>query len=59
MRRAARPEPRYDVIDRRGVVNGQLVLEPNERLVGFGARSVYVVERDADDIERIRRHPWP
>lgn len=56
---AAVPEPRYDVIDRRGVVNGQLVLRPNERLAGFGARAVYIVERDVDDIERIRRHPWP
>lgn len=56
---AAVPEPRYDVIDRRGVVTGQLVLRPNERLAGFGARSAYIVERDVDDIERIRRHPWP
>lgn len=58
LRGAAVPEPRYDVIDRRGVLNGQLVLRPNERIAGFGARSVYIVERDVDDIERIRRHPW-
>ncbi|HLA89562.1 MAG TPA: hypothetical protein VJL28_03900 [Gemmatimonadaceae bacterium] len=49
----------YDVVDRAGKLLGQIVLAKGERIVGFGARSVYVVWKDEDDIERLRRHPWP
>jgi hypothetical protein len=49
----------YDLIDRRGTVTGRLELEVNQRIVGFGARSVYVVEKDADDVEWVQRRPWP
>ena len=34
-------------------------LAANEDIVGFGARTVYVAFKDADDIQRLRRHPWP
>ena len=53
------PNKRYDVVNRRGELVGQIVMPSGERIVGFGAKSVYVVVRDADDVERIRRHPWP
>ena len=56
---ADEPEPRYDVIDRSGTRRAQLVLRANEHVLGFGQRSVYVVETDADGIQRLRRHPWP
>jgi hypothetical protein len=49
----------YDWIDRSGRRSGQLVVSANERIVGFGRRSVYVVAKDDDDVEWLRRHPWP
>jgi hypothetical protein len=53
------PDWRYDVVDRRGQLVGVLMMAKGERIVGFGEKSVYVVTKDDDDIERIRRHPWP
>ena len=55
---ADRPETRYDVVSRRGTLDGQLVLTSNERIVGFGGSSVYVAVSDDDGIQRIRRHAW-
>jgi hypothetical protein len=56
---ASERDTHYDVIDRTGVRRSQLVLRPNEHIVGFGATSVYVIETDDDGIQRLRRHPWP
>lgn len=56
---ADQPETRYDMVDRRGALRGQLVLPPNQQLHGFGAQSVYVVTTDDDGIQRLTRHPWP
>ena len=46
----------YDVIDRTGARRAQLLLRPNEHILGFGATSVYVIETDRDGIQRLRRH---
>ncbi len=54
---ATHPEPRYDVVDRRGELAGQIHLAAGERIVTVSARYVYVVWRDKDDVERLRRHP--
>jgi hypothetical protein len=51
-------DTRYDVVDRHGVLLGQLVMAPNQRLLGFGARSVYVITIDDDGIQRLSRHAW-
>ena len=56
---ADNPETRYDVVNRRGVLDAQLVLAANERIVGFGPSSVYLAVTDDDGIQRLRRHPWP
>ena len=56
---ADNPETRYDVVNRRGALDAQLVLAANERIVGFGTASVYVSVTDDDGIQRLRRHPWP
>lgn len=56
---ADQPETRYDVIDRRGALQGQLVLPPDQHILGFGAQSVYVITTDDDGIQRLARHPWP
>lgn len=52
-------ETRYDVVNRRGALDGQLVLPSNERVVGFGRSAVYIAVTDNDGIQRIRRHQWP
>jgi hypothetical protein len=56
---AEHPETRYDLVNRRGTLDGQLVMPPNERIVSFGTASVYVAVTDDDGIQRVRRHPWP
>ena len=53
----AEPGTRYDVIDRAGNRRIQLTLPANEQILGFGARSIYVVVTDDDGIQRLRRHP--
>jgi hypothetical protein len=52
------PDPRYDIIDRRGKLFGTLSLAKGERIVTVSKKSVYVTWKDADDITRLRRHPW-
>jgi hypothetical protein len=53
------PANSYDIIDRRGVVVGVISLPVNQRIVGFGSRSVYTAVIDDLDVERLQRHPWP
>jgi hypothetical protein len=53
------PGVAYYVVDRRGRLLGVIEMKNNERIVSAGARSLYVVESDADDLQYIRRHPWP
>lgn len=50
---------RYDFVDRAGRRSGQLEMPETDRIAGFGRRSVYIAWKDADDVERLRRHPWP
>jgi hypothetical protein len=56
---ADEPATQYDIIDRRGVRTERMALRWNQRIVGFGAASVYVAVVDGDGIERLERHPWP
>lgn len=53
------PSTRYLVVNKRGAIDGQITLKPNEDLVGSGARSLYVAVKDADELLTLRRHPWP
>lgn len=55
---ASAKDRRYDIVNRRGVLVGTLVMPLNEQLVGFGVRSVYVSTTDGDGIQRLRRHAW-
>ena len=49
--------PTYDLIGPRGTVTGRVVLPQRTRLLGFGNNgAVYLVRRDADDLEYIQRH---
>ena len=49
----------YDIVDRSGVLAATLSAAANEKIVGFGIRSVYTVTVDANDVQRLQRHPWP
>lgn len=52
------PATRYDVVNRGGVVERQLVMPATESILSFGAHSVYVIVT-SDSNQVIRRHPWP
>ncbi|HEX5830504.1 MAG TPA: hypothetical protein VFY16_05945, partial [Gemmatimonadaceae bacterium] len=54
-REAKDPVPTYDVFDSFGARVGKVVLPREARLVGFGRTSVYLVRRDADDLEYLQR----
>ena len=49
----------YDIVDRTGSLNGRIHVGPRERIVGFGRGTVYTVLIDDDELEHLRRHPWP
>ncbi|WP_337172189.1 hypothetical protein [Gemmatimonas aurantiaca] len=49
----------YDIIDRSGKLLRQLRLPAAERIVGSGARHIYIVARDDDELERLRQVRWP
>jgi hypothetical protein len=45
------------VIDRRGVVVARVDVPNGGHIVGFGARAIYVVRTDADDLQYLQRFP--
>jgi hypothetical protein len=49
---------RYDLIDRRGELQGVIQLPLNEAIIGFGRSSVYVLEAENTGVQRVRRHKW-
>jgi hypothetical protein len=50
---------RHDIIDRQGKLAAMIRLPLNERIAGFGTRTVYVISTDEFGLQYIRRHPWP
>jgi hypothetical protein len=48
---------RYDVIGPDGTLIDRVMLPEGHRVVGFGRREMYVVRRDADDLEFLQRRP--
>ncbi len=49
---------RYDIVNRRGDLEGVLILAEGEELLGFGKKDAYVREVDSNGVEWLRRHPW-
>ena len=49
----------YDIVNRAGKVTGRMALRADERIVGFGAGSAYIVRRDGDEVEWLSRQRWP
>lgn len=52
-------DPRYDVINRSGELERQVTLPVGQFILGFGAKSVYVVVPHKDGQQDVERHPWP
>lgn len=55
---ADHPGNRYVVVNRRGELEGEIVLPANQTILAFGRAAVYVIERNDDDVQRLRRHSW-
>ena len=53
------PGNRYDLIDRSGALRGVFRLPADQNIAGFGPSSLYVVRKDAMDLQTLSRHPWP
>ncbi len=53
------PDSRYDLVNRHGKLVGTLTVPFDEAIVGFGDKSVYIVETDEMGLQTLRRHPWP
>jgi hypothetical protein len=49
----------FDLFDRQGVRRGAVALPPGRRLVGLGARAVYLAAVDDDGVERLERYRRP
>lgn len=47
----------YDVFDARGERTDRIELPVRSRIIGFGPSALYVAERDADDLPRLRKYP--
>ena len=56
---ADHPESRYDIVGRRGTIEGRLTTDARTRVVGFGREAMFSVETDDDGIQHLRRHPLP
>jgi hypothetical protein len=56
---AADAAPSCDLIDATGRIVSRVELPRHSRVVGFGARSVYLVRIDDDDLEYLQRFPLP
>jgi hypothetical protein len=52
---AGETRTRYDVVDRRGNIAMKVEVPNNGRIVGFGPGSIYVVRKDADDLQYLQR----
>jgi hypothetical protein len=50
---------RYLVVDRRGKLIGEISLEPNLAILGFGRHHAFLAATDNDGVQTVRRHPWP
>ncbi len=55
---ARAPIGRVDIVDRAGRLRARLELPEGERVVGIGARHVYSVRADDDDVEHLIRRAW-
>jgi hypothetical protein len=50
---------RYDIIGPAGTLVDRVALPEGHRIIGFGRNAMYLVRRDADDLEFLQRWPFP
>ena len=55
---AASPQNRYDVVRRDGSLAFFIELPPDQLVLGFGDRGVYVMRTDEDDLQHVSLHHW-
>ena len=55
-RSASEKTPVYDVFDRSGKLVRKVSLNPDSRIIGFGAGTVYVVRTDEDDLQYLEKY---
>ena len=48
----------YDRFDRAGKLIGQVRLNADSRVVGFGKKAVYVARKDSEDLVYLERYEW-
>ena len=48
----------YDVIDSHSRLVAKFSVPPGHRILGFGAKSAYVIHVDDDQVQRLQRHSW-
>ena len=56
---AAGQPPLYDIINGQGKLVERVQFPPRTKLIGFGARSIYVVRLDEDDLQYLQRYALP
>lgn len=56
---AGEKKPLYDVIDRSGHLVRRIVLPPDTKVIGFGAKSVYLARFDDVDLMFVQRYAMP
>jgi hypothetical protein len=59
LRAASEEGQLYDVFTRAGALRLRVALPPKTALVGIGAKHLYVVRIDADDLQYLQRHTRP
>ena len=50
---------RFEVVRNEGRQVTRILLPARTRIAGFGRSSLYLVQRDGDDVEHVLRFPWP
>jgi hypothetical protein len=56
---AGEKKPLYDVIDRAGRLTRRIILPPDTKVIGFGAKSVYLARFDDVDLMYLQRYAMP
>lgn len=52
-------QPLIDVVTDAGTLRGTLLLPAHTRIIALRAGGIYLVQMDDDDMETLRRYPWP
>jgi hypothetical protein len=51
--------PRYLVLNRRGLVEGEIRLQPRQRILDVSSKWILIVSTDNDGLQQLSLHAWP